>query len=132
MPQDQKFEIPQELRQLAEENVERARELYVQYMDGVGQTMAAWSSASSDVIAPGFRQVQERAVKPPRIDRLADAIRAIPDEVVCRADAGVWAANDEGIRRYEESPKLMGGPRSRSWVSPLQLNLPDPPRTHST
>jgi hypothetical protein len=35
MPQD--FEIPQELRQLAEENVERARRLYVQFMDGVGQ-----------------------------------------------------------------------------------------------
>ena len=130
MPQDPKFEIPQELRQLAEENVERARQLYVQFMDGVGQTMAAWSSASSDVVAPGFRQVQEHAVKlanenadaafklakdvaqakdSPRIDRLADAIRAIPDEVVCRADAGVWAANGAGIKRYEESPKLMGG-----------------------
>src|SRR5512132_4185425 len=63
MPQDQQFEIPQELRQLAEENVERARQLYVQFMDGVGQTMAAWSSASSDVVAPGYREVQEHAVK---------------------------------------------------------------------
>jgi hypothetical protein len=62
MPQDQKFEIPQELRQLAEENVERARQLYLQFMDGVGQAMASWSSASSEVIAPGFREVQERAV----------------------------------------------------------------------
>jgi hypothetical protein len=61
MPQD--FEIPQELRQLAEENVERARQLYVQFMDGVGQAMAAWSSASSDAIAPGFHEVQKRAVK---------------------------------------------------------------------
>ena len=63
MTQDQKFEIPQELRQLAEENVERARQLYLQFMDGVGQAMAAWSSASSNVIAPGFHEVQERAVK---------------------------------------------------------------------
>ena len=38
MPQDQTFEIP-------------------------GQAMATWSSASSDVIAPGFHDVQERAVK---------------------------------------------------------------------
>ena len=29
------FEIPQELRQLAEENVERARQLYLQFMAGV-------------------------------------------------------------------------------------------------
>jgi len=63
MPQDQKFEVPQELRHLAEENVERARQLYVQFMDGVGQAIATWSSASSEVIAPGFREVQERAVK---------------------------------------------------------------------
>jgi len=61
MAQDQKFEIPQELRQLAEENVERARQLYLQFMDGVGQVVATWSS--SEVIAPGFREVQERAVK---------------------------------------------------------------------
>ena len=47
------------MRQLAEENVERARQLYVQFMDGVGQTMAAWSSGSSDVGAPGYREVQE-------------------------------------------------------------------------
>jgi len=63
MPQDQKFEVPQELRHLAEENVERARQLYLQFMDGIGQVIATWSSASSDVIAPGFREVQERAVK---------------------------------------------------------------------
>jgi hypothetical protein len=63
MPQEQKFEIPQELRQLAEENVERARRLYLQFMDGVGQAMTTWSSASSDMVAPGFREVQERAVK---------------------------------------------------------------------
>ena len=63
MPQEQKFEVPQELRHLAEENVERARQLYVQFMDGVGHAIATWSSASSEVIAPGFREVQERAVK---------------------------------------------------------------------
>lgn len=62
MAQDQKFEIPQELRQLAEENVERARKLYLQFMDGVGQAMTSWSSASSHA-APGFHEVQERAVK---------------------------------------------------------------------
>ena len=29
----------------------------------IGQAIATWSSASSEVIAPGFREVQERAVK---------------------------------------------------------------------
>ena len=63
MPQNQRFEIPQELRQLAEENVERARKLYLQFMDGVAQTMTVWSTSSSDVITPGFNEVRERAVK---------------------------------------------------------------------
>ena len=62
MPQNQ-FEIPQELRQLAEENVERARKLYLQFMDGVEQTMAAWSAPRSNVITPGFDEVRERATK---------------------------------------------------------------------
>jgi phasin len=62
MPQNQ-FEIPQELRQLAEENVERARQLYLQFMGGVEQTMSAWSAAGSDAIMPGFIEVRERAAK---------------------------------------------------------------------
>lgn len=44
MPQNQ-FEIPQELRHLTEENVERAHQLYLQFMDGVEQTMAVWSAS---------------------------------------------------------------------------------------
>ena len=63
MTQDQKFEIPQELRQLAEENVERARQLYPSVHGWRRASHGRWSSASSNVIAPGFHEVQERAVK---------------------------------------------------------------------
>ena len=63
MPQNQRFEIPQELRQLAEENVERARQLYLRFMEGVDQAMAVWSAPSPDVIAPGFTEVRARAAK---------------------------------------------------------------------
>ena len=62
MPQNE-FEIPQELRQLAEENVERARQLYLQFMDGVEQTMAVWSVPRSNVITPGFDEVRARSTK---------------------------------------------------------------------
>jgi len=48
MTQDQKFEIPQELRQLAEENVERARQLYLQFMDVVGQAVGARKAVDDD------------------------------------------------------------------------------------
>jgi hypothetical protein len=63
MAENQPFEIPQELRHLAEENVERARQLYLQFMDGVTQAMAAWSAPSSGMMAPGFQEVRERAAK---------------------------------------------------------------------
>jgi phasin len=63
MPRNQQFEIPQELRQLAEENVERARKLYLQFMEGVSQAMGAWSTPTSNEASPGFNEVRERAIK---------------------------------------------------------------------
>jgi hypothetical protein len=59
MPRDQQFEIPEGLRQLAEDNVERARKLYLQFMEGVSQAMGVWSSRPSNT----FNEVRERAIK---------------------------------------------------------------------
>ena len=60
MPRNQQFEIPQELRQLAEDNVERARKLYLQFMEGISQ---AWLTPSADRAPPGFNEIRERAIK---------------------------------------------------------------------
>jgi hypothetical protein len=40
MPQNQPFEIPQQLRELAERNVEQARTAYGQLMDAMGKQRA--------------------------------------------------------------------------------------------
>ena len=61
MPQKEQFQIPQELRHLAEENVERARQLYLNFMDDVEQAMAIWSAPNSGAITPGFSEVRDRA-----------------------------------------------------------------------
>jgi len=63
MPANKQFEIPEELRQLAEDNVERARKLYVQYMEGVSQAMGVWSTSPSDTASPAYNEVRERAIK---------------------------------------------------------------------
>lgn len=63
MPTNQQFEIPEELRQLAEDNVERARKLYLQYMEGVSQAMGIGSTSASDTASPAFNEVRERAIK---------------------------------------------------------------------
>lgn len=63
MPTDKQFKIPEELRQLAEDNVERARKLYVQYMEGISQVMGVWSTSPSATTSPAFNEVRERAIK---------------------------------------------------------------------
>jgi hypothetical protein len=63
MPTDKQFKIPEELRQLAEDNVERARKLYVQYMEGISQAMGVWSTSPSATTSPAFNEVRERAIK---------------------------------------------------------------------
>jgi hypothetical protein len=63
MARDQSFEVPEELRQLAEDNVERVRKLYLQYMEGVSKAMGVWSPSSSGTASPGFEEMRERAMK---------------------------------------------------------------------
>jgi phasin len=84
MPRDQQLEIPEELRQLAEENVERARKLYLQFMDGVSQVMRAWSTPSADTASPAFNEVREKAIKITREN--ADAAFSLAKDVANAKD----------------------------------------------
>jgi phasin len=56
------FEIPQQLRELTEKNIEQARTAYGQLMDALTQAMTAWS-APSEAMTSGFKAVQERAIQ---------------------------------------------------------------------
>ena len=63
MAQNQPFELPKQLRELAEKNVEQARAAYAQFMDAMTQAMSAWSTAPSNLRTSGFRDVQELAIR---------------------------------------------------------------------
>src|SRR5262249_14488434 len=64
MAQPQPFEIPQQLRDMAEKNVETARAAYGQFMDAVAQAMGVWASATpANAVTSGFQVVQDRAIK---------------------------------------------------------------------
>ena len=63
MTEKQTFEIPQQLRELAEKNVEQARTAYGQFMDAMAQAVSAWSSASADTVTSGCKAAQERAIQ---------------------------------------------------------------------
>jgi hypothetical protein len=63
MVQSQPFEMPKQLRELAEKNVEQARATYAQFMDAMTQAMSVWSTAPSNVMTSGFKDVQELAIR---------------------------------------------------------------------
>jgi hypothetical protein len=63
------FEIPPELRDMAEKNVEQARVAYGQFMDFLTQAMGAWVKSTGNAEMGGFnaqmggfKAVQERAI----------------------------------------------------------------------
>lgn len=62
MAQNNPFEVPQQLRDLAEKNVEQARNSYTQFLDAMAKAAGMWSAAipQSDATA-GFKAVQDRA-----------------------------------------------------------------------
>ena len=63
MVQNQPFEMPKQLRELAEKNVEQARAAYAQFMDAMTQAMSMWSTAPSNAMTAGFRDIQELAIR---------------------------------------------------------------------
>lgn len=63
MVQNQPFEMPKQLRELAEKNVEQARATYAQFMDAMTQAVSVWSTAPSNVMTSGFKDVQELAIR---------------------------------------------------------------------
>ena len=56
------FEIPAQLRELAEKNVEQARAAYGQFMDFITQTISAWPKTPANAMTSGFGAVQQRAI----------------------------------------------------------------------
>ena len=56
------FEIPPELRDRAERNVEQARAAYGHFMDFLSQAIGAWTGSQAGEGATGFKTVQDRAV----------------------------------------------------------------------
>lgn len=63
MTKNQFFDIPQQFRELAEQNVAQASAAYGQFMDAMTQAMGMWWSAlPPNEMTAGFKAVQDRAV----------------------------------------------------------------------
>jgi hypothetical protein len=58
------FEVPKQLRELAEKNLEQARAGYGQFIDAMTQAMSMWASAvPMSPMTEGFKVAQDRAIK---------------------------------------------------------------------
>ncbi len=57
------FEFPQQMRELAEKNVEQARASYGQFMDAMMQAVGMWTKGlPANELTNGFQAMQERAI----------------------------------------------------------------------
>jgi hypothetical protein len=61
---DNPFEIPQQMRDLTEQNLKQAHAAYEQLADFMTKSMSAWMGVMpASPAAAGFKEVQERAVE---------------------------------------------------------------------
>ena len=64
MARDQHFDVPQQLRELAERNVEQTRGVYCQIMNAMAQATSMWLDAiPSNEMTLDLKAVHERAVR---------------------------------------------------------------------
>ena len=82
----QNFEIPQQVRELAEKNVQAAQTAYGQMMEAMSQAMSMWSTSmpSNDMTA-GFKAVQDRATQIAK--KNADAAFSLANEIATRGNS---------------------------------------------
>ncbi len=79
------FEIPQQMRDLAEKNVKQARVTYGQFMDAMTQAMTVWTTAMpSNEMTSGFKVVQDQATR--FVKQNADAAFALADDLANAQD----------------------------------------------
>jgi hypothetical protein len=120
MAENNPFEIPQQVRELAEKNIEQARQFYDQWMEGVSQVMNLWSASPAGGMAPGFDSLRERAIKfaqenaeaafaladelqrETTFDDASKPLRASPSEILCRPNARTRPIDDSGLTKHED------------------------------
>jgi len=60
---DTPFEIPQQMRDLAEQNIKQAHTAYEQLTDFITKAVGAWMGAIPSRMAAGFKDFQDRAAE---------------------------------------------------------------------
>ena len=79
------FEMPPQMRELAEKNVQQARQSISQFMEGMTQAMGMWSAGiPANAMTSGFKIVQDQAVRFAKQN--AEAAAALAADIVKAKD----------------------------------------------
>jgi hypothetical protein len=61
MAQDSAFDVANQVRELAEKNIEQAHAAYGHYVETMAHLMSAWTKVPADFMTSWFREVQDLA-----------------------------------------------------------------------
>jgi hypothetical protein len=124
MAQNQTFEIPQQLRELAEKNVEQARAAYGQLMDAMAQATGMWMAAMpSNEMTSGFKVIQEQAIQFAKQN--AEACFALTSELTNAKDIqDVLAIQSRHAQTQMQAYALQGQELGRLMVETAQSAQP--------
>jgi hypothetical protein len=120
MAQTPGFEIPQQLRDLTEKNLELTRSAYGQFMDAMTQAMTMWTSATpSNAMMEGYKVVQDRAVKFAKLN--GDACFNLASELASAKDlTDVLSIQSRHAQQQMQSYALQAQELSRLLVEAAQ------------
>ena len=118
------FEIPQQLRELTEKNVEQARAAYGQFMDALAQVMGIWSKAlPSHELTSGFEAVQKKAVEFAKQN--AEAGFQLANDLANAKDVqGVISLQSRYAQSQMQNYALQAQELGRLMAGPVQNNAP--------
>lgn len=86
MAEHQPFEVPQQIREIAEKNVEQGRAAYAQFMDAMVKASTMWMGAMpANEMMTNLRVVQERGLRFAKQN--ADACFDLANELASAKDA---------------------------------------------
>lgn len=85
MAENNPFEIPPQVRELAEKNIDQARQLYDQWMEGISRVMSMWPGTPAGGMVPDFDHLRERAIKFAKEN--AEAAFALAEQLAQAKDA---------------------------------------------
>jgi phasin len=124
MANQQPFDVPEQLRDMAERNVEQGRAAYAQFLDAMARAASMWwGGLPANEMSSGFRVVQERSIRFAKQN--AEACFALSSELAKAKDVqDVLAIQSRYAQTQMQAYALQAQELGRLLVEAAQGSLP--------